>query len=85
MLMPVITAAANLMKSNSLMLLAATGVKMRPGIKKTGRKCFSIVLPGVTIGKGSIIGAGSVVTRDIPGGVIAAGNPAKIVSKIKVE
>jgi acetyltransferase-like isoleucine patch superfamily enzyme len=44
-----------------------------------------IVLPGVTIGKGSIIGAGSVVTGDIPGGVIAAGNPAKIVSKTTVE
>ncbi|MGJ8485835.1 DapH/DapD/GlmU-related protein [Pseudoalteromonas sp. SYSU M81236] len=39
----------------------------------------SIILPGVTIGSNSIIGAGSVVTKDIPDGVVAAGNPAKIV------
>lgn len=37
------------------------------------------VLKGVTIGKNSVIGAGSVVTRDIPENSIAAGNPAKIV------
>lgn len=36
------------------------------------------VLPGVSIGAGSIIGAGSVVTRDIPAGVVAAGNPCRI-------
>lgn len=36
------------------------------------------VLPGVTIGDGSIIGAGSVVTHDIPAGVIAAGNPCRV-------
>ncbi len=36
------------------------------------------LLPGVTIGKNSLIGAGSVVTKDIADGVIAAGNPAKI-------
>ena len=38
-----------------------------------------IVLPGVHIGEGSIIGAGSVVTKDIPPFVVAAGNPARIV------
>ncbi len=37
---------------------------------------------GVTIGAGSIIGAGSVVTRDIPAGVLAAGNPCKVIRKI---
>ena len=37
---------------------------------------------GVTIGKGSVIGAGSVVTHDIPEGVIAAGNPCKVIRKI---
>ena len=37
-----------------------------------------IILPGVTIGDGCIIGAGSVVTRDIPAYAIAAGNPAKV-------
>lgn len=38
-----------------------------------------IVLPGVTIGKDSVIGAGSVVTHDIPPGCIAAGCPAKVI------
>ena len=42
----------------------------------------SIVLKGVTIGRGAVIGAGSVVTRDIPPGVIAAGNPARVVRTI---
>jgi acetyltransferase-like isoleucine patch superfamily enzyme len=39
----------------------------------------SIILKGVTIGAGSVIGAGSIVTRDIPAGVIAAGNPAQVI------
>ena len=38
-----------------------------------------IIMPGVTIGEGSIIGAGAVVTRDIPSNVIAAGVPAKVI------
>ncbi len=41
------------------------------------------VLPGVTIGDNSIIGAGSVVTKDIPSGVVAVGNPCKVVREIK--
>lgn len=40
------------------------------------------VLVGVTIGDGSIIGPGSVVTKSIPAGVIAAGNPCKVIRKI---
>ncbi|HVN70875.1 MAG TPA: acyltransferase [Desulfomonilia bacterium] len=42
----------------------------------------SIVCKGVSIGDNSIIGAGSVVTRDIPENVIAAGNPAKVIKKL---
>ncbi|KAA5539500.1 sugar O-acetyltransferase [Roseiconus nitratireducens] len=38
-----------------------------------------VVCPGVTIGPGTVIGAGSVVTRDLPAGVLAAGNPARII------
>jgi acetyltransferase-like isoleucine patch superfamily enzyme len=38
----------------------------------------SIILPGVTIGKNSIVGAGSVVTRDVPDNTLVAGNPAEI-------
>jgi maltose O-acetyltransferase len=37
-----------------------------------------IVCPGVTIGDGSVIGAGSVETKDIPAGVVAAGNPCRV-------
>ena len=40
------------------------------------------VCGGVTIGDGSVIGAGSVVTRDIPSGVLAFGNPCKVIRKI---
>ena len=42
----------------------------------------SIILSGVTIGDDTVIGAGSVVTKDIPSGVIAAGNPCKVIRKI---
>ena len=41
-----------------------------------------VVLPGVTIGDGCVIGAGSVVTKDIPAGCLAFGNPCKVVRKI---
>ncbi len=40
-----------------------------------------MILPGVHIGKKTIIGAGSVVTKDIPGYCIAVGNPAKVIKK----
>jgi len=41
----------------------------------------AIILPGVTIGRGSVIGAGAVVSKDIPDWSIAVGNPAKIINK----
>ena len=43
----------------------------------------SIILPGVTIGKNSIVGAGSVVSSDIPPNVVAAGNPAKVICTLE--
>jgi maltose O-acetyltransferase len=43
----------------------------------------ALILPGVTIGARSVIGAGSVVTRDIPEGVLAVGNPCRVVRKIE--
>ena len=39
----------------------------------------AIICPGVTIGERSVIGAGSVITRDIPSDVIASGNPARAI------
>jgi acetyltransferase-like isoleucine patch superfamily enzyme len=39
----------------------------------------SVITAGITIGKHAVIGAGSVVTKDIPGYVVAAGNPARII------
>ena len=45
----------------------------------------SVLLPGVTIGKGSIVAAGSVVTRDIPPGVIAAGSPCRVLRPLTEE
>ena len=40
------------------------------------------ILPGVSIGDGSVIGAGAVVTKDIPSGVVAAGNPCRVLREI---
>lgn len=41
----------------------------------------AIVCPGVTIGENTVVGAGSVVTRDLPANVVAAGNPCRIIRK----
>ena len=51
-----------------------------------GRNCWLgagvIVLPGITIGDNSVIGAGSIVTKDIPANVVAYGNPCKVIREI---
>lgn len=44
-----------------------------------------IILPGVTIGDNAVIGAGSVVTKDVPDNMIAAGNPCKVIREITDE
>jgi maltose O-acetyltransferase len=43
----------------------------------------AIILPGVTIGSRSVIGAGSIVTRDVPDDVFAAGNPCRVIREIQ--
>ena len=43
----------------------------------------SAILPGVTIGEGAMIGAGSVVTKDVPKGEVWCGNPARFYKKVK--
>jgi UDP-2-acetamido-3-amino-2,3-dideoxy-glucuronate N-acetyltransferase len=45
----------------------------------------SMLLPGVTIGENAFVAAGSVVTRDVPDGVIVAGNPARIIGRVRQE
>ncbi len=51
-----------------------------------GKNCWLgagvVVLPGVTIGDNSVIGAGSIVTKDIPANVVAVGNPCKVLREI---
>lgn len=53
---------------------------------KIGRNCWLgagvIVLPGITIGDHVVIGAGSVVTKDIPSNVVAVGNPCKVLREV---
>lgn len=41
-----------------------------------------IVCPGVSIGDDTVVGAGSVVTKDLPAGVVAVGNPARVIKKV---
>jgi acetyltransferase-like isoleucine patch superfamily enzyme len=54
-----------------------------------GRRVFigtnSIILKGVTIGHNTVIGAGSVVTTDIPENVVAAGNPCRPIRTLSAE
>ena len=51
-----------------------------------GKNCWigagAIILPGITIGDNTVIGAGSVVTKDIPSGVVAVGNPCRVLREI---
>ena len=41
-----------------------------------------VILPGVTVGDNTVIGAGSVVTKDIPSGVVAVGNPCRVLREV---
>ncbi|MCI7349513.1 MAG: sugar O-acetyltransferase [Ruminococcus sp.] len=59
---------------------------MHPKSVKIGRNVWigsnSTILPGVTVGDNAVIGAGSVVTRDVPENMVVAGNPAKVIKSI---
>lgn len=60
------------------------GYNIKPIVLKKG--CLigmeSFVMPGVTVGEGAIVGAGSLVTKDVPAWTIATGRPAKVVKEI---
>ena len=58
----------------------ALPVKIEDGVWIGGG---AILLPGVTIGKNSVIGAGSVVTRSIPANCVAVGNPCRVIKQIE--
>lgn len=51
-----------------------------------GKNCWigagAIIVPGITIGENTVIGAGSIVTKDIPAGVVAVGNPCRVLREI---
>ena len=65
--------------------LRARGLQYNMPVR-IGKNCWLgagvIVMPGVTIGDNTVIGAGSVVTKDIPDGVVAAGNPCRVLRQV---
>ena len=87
-----VTIGANVLLGPAVQIYAATH-PTDPSMRRSGRELAlpvaigddvwigggAIICPGVTIGSSSTIGAGSVVTRDIPAGVIAAGNPCRVI------
>ncbi|MBQ8294959.1 MAG: sugar O-acetyltransferase [Clostridia bacterium] len=76
--------------------IATAGHPISPSLREKGyqynkpvrieRNCWLgagvIVLPGVTIGENTVVGAGSIVTKDLPANVIAVGNPARVLRPI---
>lgn len=77
-------------------LIATAGHPLLPGLREKayqynfpvhiGKNCWLgagvIIVPGITIGDNVVIGAGSIVTKDIPSNVIAVGNPCKVLREI---
>jgi maltose O-acetyltransferase len=65
--------------------LRATNIESAKPVKIGNRVWIgggAIILPGISIGDNTVIGAGSVVTKDIPANVMAAGNPCRVIRKL---
>ena len=77
-------------------VVSTAGHPINPGLREKayqynmpvhiGRNCWigagALIMPGVTIGDNTVIGAGSVVTKDIPANVVAVGNPCRVLREI---
>ena len=69
----------------NLSLIIGCGAKVLGPIKIGNNVWFGVnvvVLPGVEIGDNTVIGAGSVVTKDLPKNVVAVGNPCRVLKEI---
>lgn len=71
------TSGVSLVPGNGCPLLFA-----HPDRQQCWIGAHSVVLPGVTIGDNAVIGAGSIVTRDIPANTVAVGNPCRVMREI---
>jgi acetyltransferase-like isoleucine patch superfamily enzyme len=75
---PRATAATGELQTEEDWVCTPTLIKRRASVGSN-----ATLLCGVTVGEGAIVGAGSVVTHDVPDWTVAAGNPAKIIRKIQ--
>lgn len=86
-----ITIGNNVTISSARILAHDASTKRYLGYSKVGKVCIddnsfigadAIILPGVRIGKHAIVGAGAVVSKDVPDNMIVAGNPARIICSV---
>lgn len=81
-----ISAPGSIILAHDASTVTHTG-KLRVEKTSIGKNVFlganAVILPGITVGDGSIIGAGAVVTKDVPPAVVVGGNPAKVLCSVK--